>query len=161
VTFVSPASISTKLGAAGLAAIAGVHLVWASGSSWPLEHREALADAVIGRPGGRVPSPAACLTVAGLLGIAASLVDGRPRREPQVSRIGATCVVTTLAIRAGLGLAGRTDLLSPDANSPRFRELDRRFYSPLCLILAVLALPATTDPCHGSREMSQRSVIAY
>ncbi len=145
----SPASISTRLAAAGLTAIAGVHLLWAAGSSWPLADREALADAVIGRPGGRFPSPAACLTVAGLLGIAASVVGGRPRLHPRVRRVGVIGVVTTLATRAGLGLTGRTDLLSPGSASPRFRELDRRFYSPhrrfyspLCLTLAALALPA-------------------
>ena len=148
----SPASISTNLGAAGLGAIAGVHLMWAAGSPWPLEHREALADAVIGRAAGRVPSPAACLTVAGLLGVAASLVAGRPRWEERVRRVGVIGVVATLATRAGLGLAGRTDLLSPGSDSPRFRELDRRLYSPLCLVLAVLAFPAAARPRRAGRR---------
>lgn len=138
----SLSSVSTSAGAAGLAAIAAIHLIWAAGSPWPLERREALADAVIGRAGGEVPSPLACAAVAGLLGAAASLVGGRPRSDPRVRRLGATAVVATLATRGGLGLAGRTDLVSPGSSSRRFRELDRRIYSPLCLTLAVLALPA-------------------
>jgi hypothetical protein len=48
---VSPTSIATRAGATGLAALAGVHVVWATGSPWPLEDRAALADAVIGRSG--------------------------------------------------------------------------------------------------------------
>ena len=47
-----------------------------------------------------------------------------------------------LAVRGLLGLAGRTDIVSPGSSSSRFRELDRRLYSPLCLALAALALPA-------------------
>jgi hypothetical protein len=139
---VSPATISTGAGAAGLAAIAGIHVMWAVGSPWPLPDREALADAVIGRAGGEVPSPAACLTVAGLLVTAASLVGGLPRRKPRLRRIGALGVVVTLGARGSVGLAGRTDLLSPGSSSQRFRELDRRIYAPLCLALAALALPA-------------------
>jgi hypothetical protein len=48
-----------------------------------------------------------------------------------------------LGIRGALGLAGRTDLLVPWSTSARFREIDRRFYGPLCVTMAVLALPAT------------------
>jgi hypothetical protein len=52
---------------------------------------------------------------------------------------------TARAASAGLmaiaGLAGRTDLLSPGSDSERFRDLDRRFYSPLCLALAAAAVP--------------------
>jgi hypothetical protein len=36
-------------------------------------------------------------------------------------------------------MAGRTDLVSPGSISPRFRRLDRRYYSPLCLALAMAA----------------------
>jgi hypothetical protein len=44
----------------------------------------------------------------------------------------------TVAGRPG----GRTDLLSPGATSARFRAKDRRLYSPLCLALAALSVPA-------------------
>jgi hypothetical protein len=111
-----------------------------------MEDHDALVEAVIGRAGGDVPSPAACLTVAGLLGAAAGLIGGWPAGKPRVRQAGAIGVAATLTTRAGLGLAGHTDLLSPGSNSRRFRELDRRIYSPLCLLLAVLALPAAAAP---------------
>lgn len=139
---VSPATLSTRAAAAGLVAIAGVHLAWAAGSSWPLHSRAELADAVIGRAGGEVPSPAACVAVAGLLCLGAGFLGGGRRGEGSLRALGPWVVVTALAGRGTLGLAGRTDLVSPGSASPRFRALDRRLYSPICLALAVLALPA-------------------
>lgn len=53
------------LAAAGLAGLAGLHVAWAAGSSWPLPDKAALSDAVIGRD--TFPSAAACLIVAGAL----------------------------------------------------------------------------------------------
>ncbi len=134
--------IATGAGASGLAALAAIHVAWATGSAWPLADRAALADAVIGRAGGEVPSPTACLAVAGGLATAAGFVGGRPRSRPRLRHLGVTGAVATLGARGGLGLAGHTDLVSPGSSSPRFRSLDRRIYSPLCLTLAGLALPA-------------------
>jgi len=59
-------------------------------------------------------------------------------------RLGAGGVIAVLTTRGAFGLAGRTDLLSPGSTSEDFRRLDRRFYSPLCLALAALSLPAAT-----------------
>jgi hypothetical protein len=139
VTAVSPSSISTRAASGGLLALAAIHLAWAAGSSWPLATRADLADAVIGRSGGEVPSPAACLLVAGLLASAAATLgapDSRPRRA------GARTLVMAFGARGTLGAAGRTELLVPGSSSRRFRALDRRLYSPICLTLAALALPA-------------------
>jgi len=133
---------SEQLAAAGLGGLAGLHAVWATGSSWPLADRAALADAVAGRR--RLPSTGACLVVAGLLATAAGLVAGRPRRLPRLRRAGAGGVTATLAVRGALGLAGRTDLISPGAVSARFRRLDRQVYSPCCLALAALCAPAAS-----------------
>jgi hypothetical protein len=134
---------STRTAAAGLSAIGALHVVWATGSAWPMRDKRMLTDAVVGTDGDQPPNAATCLAVAALLGTAAALVDGRPRRRPMLSRAGSLCVVTVLATRGALGLAGRTDIVSPGSASERFRRLDRRFYSPLCLSLAALALPAT------------------
>lgn len=133
-------AVATRTSAAGLGALAALHAAWGLGASWPLGDREALADAVVGRR--EVPPAAACWAVAGALGAAAALVDGRPRALPRLRRAGAAGVVLILAGRGLLGLAGRTDVVSPGSSSARFRELDRRRYSPLCLALAALALPA-------------------
>jgi Protein of unknown function (DUF3995) len=133
---------ATRIASASLLAIAGLHLNWASGSAWPLGERGELADQVAGRVDGDPPSAAACLFVAVLLGAAAAFVNGRPRRAPGISRLGAAGVVATLAARGGLGMAGRTDLIARGSVSERFRARDRRVYSPLCLTLAALSLPA-------------------
>jgi hypothetical protein len=128
-------TVSTRLSATGLLAIAGLHGLWATGSSWPMKDGSDLTGA-----GSR--TAAECLAVAGLLGAAAGFVAGRPRRLPALSRAGAAAVVAVLTTRGAFGLAGRTDVLVPGANSERFRALDRRVYAPLCLALALGALPA-------------------
>jgi hypothetical protein len=133
------ADTTERAAAAALLGIAAVHVVWATGSSWPAASRAELADAMAGRAGGSVPSPAACLAVATLLAAASALVAGRPRRLPRLRRTGAAGVSVVLGVRGACGIAGRTDLVSPGSDSPRFRRLDRRYYSPLCLFLAASA----------------------
>jgi hypothetical protein len=135
----------TRAASVGLLTIAGLHVTWATGASWPASDRTNLTDLVAGRPAGRFPGPAACLAVAGLLGTAAAFVEGKPQRAPTLSRVGATGVVAVLTTRGMLGLVGRTDLVSPGSDSERFRRRDRQFYAPLCLGLAVLSLPAVVD----------------
>lgn len=132
--------VSTSAASAGLLGVAGLHVAWGLGSTWPLPDRASFADAVTGTE--NVPPPAACFAVAGALGLAAALVGGRPRRVPLLRRLGAGGVVGVLAVRGGVGLLGLTDLVSPGSSSPRFRRLDRRYYAPLCLSLAALSAPA-------------------
>jgi len=141
-----------RAGALGLTAISGLHVVWATGSSWPLASRQELSDQVVGTSERPPPSPAACLAVAGLLATAAALVDGHPRRFPGLSRVGSAGVVLVLGLRGSLGMAGRTDLLSPGSTSAAFRSRDRRIYSPTCLLLAALAAPAV-----GPRSTRERT----
>ena len=132
--------MSPRLTSAALASIAGVHVAWGLGSPFPFATRAELADAVIGS--GAVPPPGACYAVATALFAASALVaDVRigPRR---VRRLGRQVVGGVLTVRGIAGLAGRTDVLSPGSASPRFRRLDRRVFSPLCLALALGALTA-------------------
>ena len=133
---------TTHAASTGFLALAGLHVVWATGSSWPLSDEGELLDEVVGRPGGKAPSPTACLAVAGALTTAAALVSGRPRRRPWLSRTGSAVVVTVFTIRGALGLAGRTDLLVKGSSSERFRARDRQVYAPICLTLAALSAPA-------------------
>jgi len=121
-------------------ALGGLHLAWAAGSPWPLNDRDNLADAVIG--GTEVPGPAACVGVAVALGAGAALVAGLPRSRPGLSRLGAAGVSTVMATRGALGIASSTGLITIGTPSERFRSLDLRLYSPLCLALAALSLPA-------------------
>jgi Protein of unknown function (DUF3995) len=138
----SPPSLLVRWGPRGAAgaftALGALHVLWATGSSWPAQD----AGAISGRSASASPGPVACLAVAGLLGTAAALVTGHPRRRPPIARAGSAGVAATFALRGVLGVAGRTDLVSPGSTSARFRALDRRFYGPLCLGLAALSAPA-------------------
>ena len=120
-----------------LLGLAGLHAAWGAGSSWPFRDRRALADAVAGTT--EVPGPAACFAVGGALAAAGALVAGWPAGRPLLRGTGVAGVVGVLAARGTLGLAGRTQLVSPASSSARFTRLDRLVYSPLCLSLAALS----------------------
>lgn len=125
---------------AALAGIAGLHIAWGRGSSFPFPSDAELTDAVVGS--NVVPSPAACNAVAAALLVSSALVLDVPLAPRSLRRTGRLGVAAVLGARAVAGLTGRTDVLVPGSASPRFRRLDRRFYGPLCLALAVGA--ATT-----------------
>src|SRR3954452_23509534 len=93
-----------KLSATGLLAIAGLHAVWATGSSWPMRDGATLAEDLGGRPGGEPHTAAECLAVAGALTLAATFVAGRPRSVPALSRAGSAGVAAVLATRGAFGL---------------------------------------------------------
>ena len=81
-----------------------------------------------------MPSAGPCLAVAALLALGGGLVAGWPTNKPRLQRIGAAGVAATLAARGLVGAAGFTPL-----TSETFLWWDRRLYSPLCLLLAVLS----------------------
>ncbi|MET7441019.1 DUF3995 domain-containing protein [Streptomyces sp. NPDC004082] len=126
--------VANRFSVTALTALSGIHIAWGLGSSWPLPDRETFSDAVVGRP--NPPGPTACYAVACVLGAAALVVAGRPKRSPALSRLGAAGVAGVLGVRGMAGLSGHTDLISPGSTSARFRRLDRLAYSPLCLALA-------------------------
>lgn len=130
-----------RAGALVLLALSALHVVWASGSSWPLSDRRELADAVVGRRDGRFPGYGACLLVAFALAAAAAGVARSSADRGRGARLISGATAGVLSVRGAAGLAGRTDLLSPGSVSPRFRRLDRRIYSPLALALAALCVP--------------------
>jgi hypothetical protein len=72
------------------------------------------------------------------LGFSCGMATQR-RQRPTRRRGGRR--LCSLLVRGVLGLARRTDLVSPGLSSPRFRALDRKVYSPLCLTIAALAAP--------------------
>jgi hypothetical protein len=136
------AGAGPRAAAAAFTALGALHLVWATGSSWPVSEADQQDGALSGRPPGQSPGPVACVAVAGLLGTAGALVAGHPRAYPRLTRAGSAGVVATFTTRGLLGLAGRTDLVAPGSTTERFRTLDRRYYAPLCLALAALSAPA-------------------
>jgi hypothetical protein len=124
---------------AGLAGIGLLHVAWGNGSAWPMANRADLSDAVLGSPGLTSRSSAgACYVMGGALGAAAALVAGGPERLERPRRVAVAGIAAVLAGRGVLGLAGRTDLVSPVSTGARYRRLDRRVYAPLCLALAGL-----------------------
>jgi hypothetical protein len=127
---------ATSLAFAGLAAL---HAGWAFAPRLPGIAPERLTDAVVGSAD--VPSPRACMAVAGALGMASLLVANRPRATPRAVRLGRWGVAAVLGTRATLGLAGRTDLVSPRSTSDGFRKWDRALYSPICLVLCAGSAP--------------------
>jgi Protein of unknown function (DUF3995) len=121
--------------AATLLGIGGLHAVWGRGSTFPFSSREALNDSVVGRDA--TPSPPMCFAIAGLLTTASALVAGLPSRQSRLRRLGVGVVAGVLGTRGVLGFAGKTELVSPGSASEKFTEMDRRYYSPLCLLLAL------------------------
>lgn len=128
-------SFTTACTSGVLAVLAGLHMAWGAGASFPLGDRASLADTIAGTDD--VPAPAECGVVAGLLGVAAALVADIAPVAPAIRRAGVAGVAATLGLRGVAGLSGRTDLLVPRTPSARFVRLDRRYYGPLCLVLAL------------------------
>jgi hypothetical protein len=129
-----------RLTVGALIALAALHVAWGRGLAFPFRDRRELADAVIGR--GEAPGPTACHAVATALIAGAVLVGNRPALPTGLRRTGLLVMSAVFAVRGTAGLIGRTDLLSPGSASMRFRRLDRRVYSPMCLALAAGALGA-------------------
>ncbi|MFF4338436.1 DUF3995 domain-containing protein [Kitasatospora sp. NPDC001540] len=124
----------TAVAVAGtLAAVGGLHALWAR-TPWPCRSRAEFADLVVGTTPEQLPSAAACLGVAGLLGTGAYLVAARggalPATGPRWLRTAGTAGVATVLLARGL--AGPRLLTD---RSPRFVRLDRRLYAPLCTAL--------------------------
>lgn len=125
--------------AGALAAVGGLHAVWAR-SPWPLPDRAALAEAVAGVGPEEAPTPAMCLAVAGALGAAAYLVGARSGVLPAVGperlrRAGAGTVAGVLLARGVLGPVVFRGEGGRVGRSERFRRLNLRCYSPLCVAL--------------------------
>ena len=124
-----------------LTAVAGLHVMWASGSTWPLHDATRFRLAVGGssRPRGTGMT----LVVAALLGAAALLVGGRPRGPARLRRAGVAVTSAVLLARGALGVSGRTPVAT---SSPTFRHLDRYAYGPFCLVLGGLCLAGLIPP---------------
>ncbi|MGW6919467.1 DUF3995 domain-containing protein [Kitasatospora sp. NPDC054939] len=122
--------------AAALAGTSALHALWTV-TPWPLKSPKDFADTVVGTGDG-VPPATLCLAVAGALGTSAYLVGARagvlPAAGPAWLRAtGAGLAAGALLARGAAGpvLFGRGLL----ARSDRFRRMDSRYYSPLCLAL--------------------------
>ncbi len=120
-----------------LSAITALHLLWASGSTWPVADRDQFAPTFVGlKAGTRPPNALMCLIVAGLIFAAGLLplwlVGSVDLPLPAWCKQAAPWVLFAVFALRGLSAYALPNL--PRAEP--FRTLDRHYFSPLCLILA-------------------------
>ena len=135
-------AVAGSVAGIALAVIGGFHVWWARWA-WPCASRQELARNVVGRPDGDLPPIYAPLSilVAAMLGAAAHLVAAKADLVPAglpdgVVSAGAWGVAAVLFVR---GVAGFVQSGFELGDAPvRYRSLDLRLYSPLCLALASL-----------------------
>lgn len=120
-----------------LIAIALAHLLWTFGIMWPIRDRKLLAETVIGTPGvERMPPFYVSFGVFVLTGIACVIAFSVA--DPTSGGMA----LTGLAFVAGLlflarGAIGYTAWWAARRPTQPFRALDRKTYSPLCVILGI------------------------
>ncbi|MGA5816321.1 DUF3995 domain-containing protein [Kitasatospora sp. NPDC094028] len=121
--------------ASGMAAVGALHAMWAV-TTWPIRTPEEFADTFIGA-GDEVPPAVACLAVTGMLGTAAYLVASEAGVVPAVGpkRLRRLGLRTVSTVMLGRGIGGLALFGTVIERTERFKRLDRRYYSPLCLAL--------------------------
>ena len=122
--------------------------MWGLGSSFPSADRQSLAETVAGTD--RMPAAPECFVVAGALASAAGLILDVLPLNRQLRTVGVTGAAMVLATRGVLGVLGQTNTLVPWTPSDGFKELDRKYYGPLCLALSVGALSSLKTEVSGS-----------
>jgi pyruvate dehydrogenase complex dehydrogenase (E1) component len=118
-----------------MSAVALLHFSWGRGSHWPAASSEALARAAVGDGRRRMPSPGACFAVAAVLLAMAlwPLICLQNLHEVWANQISA--VIAGLLVARGVG--GFTPRWRAFFHDEPFATLDRRYYSPLCIVLGL------------------------
>ncbi|MFF3026391.1 DUF3995 domain-containing protein [Microbacterium sp. NPDC057944] len=122
----------------GLTAVGGLHLIWASGSSWPAKNRRRLASATVGNAAA-MPDAAATAVVAGAA-LAGGAVSAGALGEGRMAVVVRRLIATALLARAIVGGEVALKALGLPPADKRFRELDKRYYRPLCAVLGIATL---------------------
>lgn len=119
-----------------LSAIAALHLLWATGSTWPLRDEREFARTLIGVDAERgLPGPAltalvaALIAAAGLCALWVAQLLAPPL--PGAWRDASPRVLTAVFLLRGLS----TYALPKLPRTEPFRRLDRAYFAPLCLLL--------------------------
>jgi hypothetical protein len=116
-----------------LLTVSFAHLLWALGTSWPIQSQELLARTVIGTPGViRMPNRLLTLLVSVLLFAAAIIAFGLADKTDG-GTIRTVLGVLLAAIFLARGVAGYTPQWRARFPVEPFATLDRKNYSPLCL----------------------------
>jgi hypothetical protein len=139
---------------ATFAALGALHAVWAAGSPWPAESREALADAVLSSSEGMPPDWASGAVAIGLLG--AAVVVRRAAGPAPSARVRAAALAV-----AGAFLVRAVAYLPSDLAGgleTTYQRLDLAVYAPLCLLLGAGA--AAVARRHGAAHTITRDALA-
>jgi hypothetical protein len=125
-----------------LIALAALHAWWGVGGRWPGHDERSLVELVVGRTRSmRMPGFIRCMLVASALVAAAGFVAlqgkviavdfGMPGERLVEAGFWIACAVFALR-----GVAGFIPPIFAYAQGTPFASLNRRFYSPLCLLIA-------------------------
>lgn len=122
-----------------LAAIAGLHAYWGRGGLWPAASEDELIATVIGNAQARqMPSAGLCLLVALAIAVTAiwplllAHMSGIAALRPLLL-LGGFAIMAVFLLRGIAGFLPAWRRLHP--REP-FASYDRRYYSPLCLLIA-------------------------
>jgi Protein of unknown function (DUF3995) len=137
-----------------LLALAGLHLYWGLGGYWPGADGPSLSERVVGTRG-RPPGFLACALVAlALLAAAGVVVSAHAGpafgRQSWIAYGGYACLILVFGLR---GLASYLTPVFGYARGTPFYDLNRKYYSPLCVIIAVLLI---VDYPSGFENLAQR-----
>jgi hypothetical protein len=119
-----------------LAVIAGLHAYWGRGGLWPAASEQELIATVIGNGQARhMPSPGLCLLVALAIAVTAlwPLLLAYGIGPATLLRFGGFAIMAVFLLRGIAGFLPAWRRLHP--REP-FASYDRRYYSPLCLLVA-------------------------
>lgn len=119
----------------GVGAVAVIHALWGTGTSWPEANAEALARSVVGDGRRRMPPAWQCFGVAALLAVVALwpfVMLGR--EEVPFVLAGSFAIAGIFIVR---GLAGYSPRWRGHFRDEPFATRDKRYYSPFCLLMGV------------------------
>lgn len=119
--------------------LAALHLYWGVGGRWPGHDEDSLRLMVSGVKRGRMYGFAACAAVALALAAAAAVVFAR-HSALMVSPFAWVVVTGYVVLILVFGLRGLAPYLTPVfeyARGTPFFDLNRLYYSPLCLAVAL------------------------
>lgn len=122
-----------------LLVLAALHMVWGLRIWWPLDNERALARAVVGAKDiEKMPSSLACFLVTGALAaiaLLALMLGGLVSLPVLPNWLLLLAGLGSAAVMVLRGLAGFAPFWARMAPEEPFRTYDRRYYSPLCLLL--------------------------
>lgn len=145
--------------AAAFTGDSAVHLLWATGSTWPADDKRLLSYALLGSEVSFAPS--VLLPLAGLGAFTAAVVWlrvglGRGHRFGPALQAGTLALFTFLCVRAMAGLVWAFGIGVPP-DYPPFYWLNLLLYTPACIALAAAAFVVSRE---GARPLRRRGIAA-